>query len=78
MQHTIEAIYEDGSFRPVHRVSLEITEGQRVRIIIDDESDPESLRLAASVYDGLAGTDIDDIERIASSRSSFLSGQSHD
>jgi predicted DNA-binding antitoxin AbrB/MazE fold protein len=76
MQHTIEAIYEDGAFRPVHRVSLAITEGQRVRIIIDDEGEPEALRLVASVYNGPAGADIDDSERIALARGSFFSGKS--
>ena len=76
MQHAIEAIYENGSFRPVHRQSLAITEGQRVRITVDDESEPEALRLAASVYTGLAGADIDEIERIALARGSFFSGRS--
>jgi len=72
MQHAIEAIYENGSFRPVHRERLAIAEGQRVRITLDDEADPEVLRLALSVYDGLCDKDIEDIERISLARGSFF------
>jgi predicted DNA-binding antitoxin AbrB/MazE fold protein len=65
MERAIYAIYEHGVFRPVPRQRLAITEGQRVRITVDDEGDPEALRLAASVSDGLSGSEITDIEGIA-------------
>ena len=39
MQCAIDAVYENGTFRPIHRELLAITEGQRVQISVDD-SDP--------------------------------------
>ncbi len=72
MQHAIDAVYENGTFRPLHREMLSITEGQRVRITVDEEGDPEALRLALSVFDGLSGDDIKEIEGIALNRGSFF------
>ena len=72
MQHAIDAVYENGTFRPLHREMLSITEGQRVRITVDEDGDPEALRLAMSVFDGLSEDDIKEIEGIALERSSFF------
>jgi len=78
MQHAIDAIYENGMFRPLHRERLAITEGKRVRITVDDEGDPEALRLAVSVYDGLSDGEITEIEGIALDRRSFFGRRSDD
>ena len=75
MQHAIDAIFENGTFRPIHRELLAIPEGQRVRITVDD-GDPESLRLALSVYEGLSDDDIDEIEQIALERRTFFGSRS--
>ena len=75
MQHAIDAIFENGTFRPIHRELLASPEGQRVRITVDD-GDPESLRLALSVYDGLSDDDIDEIEQIALERRTFFGSRS--
>ena len=75
MQRAIDAIFENGMFRPVHRELLAIPEGRRVRITVDD-GDPESLRLAMSVYDGLSDDDINEIEKIAVDRSKFFNSRS--
>ena len=72
MHHAIDAIYENGSFRPVRREPLAIAEGQRVRITVDDEGDPEALRLAMSVYNGLSDNEIEEIEGIALARGNFF------
>ena len=77
MQLAIDAIYENGMFRPIRRERLAITEGKRVRITVDDGGDPEALRLAASVYDGLSDSEIAEIEKIALDRRSFF-GQRND
>ena len=78
MKHAIDAIYENGTFRPIERNAVAIADGQRVRITVDDECEPQALRLAMSVYDGLSGNDIDDIERIALDRGSFFRSRNTD
>ena len=78
MERAIDAIYENGVFRPVYRVRLAIAEGQRVRITVDDEGDPEALRLAVSVYDGLSDGEITEIEGIVLDRRSFFGQRSDD
>jgi len=77
MQHAIDAIDENGMFRPLRRERLAITERKRVRITIDDEGDYGALRLAASVYDGLSEGEITEMEGIALDRRSFF-GQRND
>jgi predicted DNA-binding antitoxin AbrB/MazE fold protein len=72
MKHAIEAIYENGLFRPVEREGIALAEGQRVRITVDDQCEPEALRLALTVYEGLSENDIEAIEEIALDRGSFF------
>lgn len=72
MKHAIDAIYENGVFRPLQQPPVAIADGQRVRITVDDTCEPEPLRLAMSVYDGLSDDDIDEIERIALDRGNFF------
>jgi len=72
MKHAILAIYENGTFRPLRRDAVAIAEGRRVQLTVDDESEPEALRLATSVYDGLSAKDIDEIEQISLDRGSFF------
>lgn len=78
MQLAIDAIYENGTFRPIRGEGLAIAEGRRVRITVDDEGDPEALRLAVSVYDGLSDGEITEIEGIALDRRSFFGQRSDD
>jgi predicted DNA-binding antitoxin AbrB/MazE fold protein len=78
MKHTINAIYENGTFRPIQRDAVPIADGQRVRIVVDDECEPEALQLAMSVYDGLSGKEIDEIEQIALDRRNFFGRRSAD
>lgn len=69
MKQTINAIYENGVFRPLK--SPKISEGQQVRLIVEATSDPtpeELLELAAQVYQGLSAEQIDEIEQIALNR----------
>lgn len=72
MTQSLEAIYENGTFRPVHPESLAISDGQLVRITVDDQPEPEALRLAARVYEGLSETEIGEIEEIALDRKRFF------
>lgn len=75
MHHTIDAVYENGMFRPLRREGLAITEGTQVRITVDDEEMPEALRLATSVYDGLSDSAIKEVEEIALDRRNFSGRQ---
>lgn len=61
---TIEAIYEDGGFRPVAPADLKLTEGQKVRLVVEPIAEPNHLlALAAQVYEGLTADQIDSIEQ---------------
>ena len=60
---TVEAVYEDGIFRPVPGQDLGLTEGQTVRIVVEPlERADEILALAAEVYAGLSDEEIEKIE----------------
>lgn len=70
---TIEAIYEDGGFRPVAPGDLKLTEGQKVRLVVEPIAEPDHLlALAAQVYEGLTAEQIDAIERHARRREDFF------
>lgn len=69
MARTIEAVYENGVFKPLESVQLE--EGQRVQVYLPYEpgsgpTTPEEvadmIRLAHSVFEGLSDQDIAEIE----------------
>ena len=73
MSETLEAIYENGVFKPLK--APRISEGQHVRLTVEtpSETSPEELlELAAQVYHGLSDKQIHDIEAIALSRADFF------
>lgn len=74
MMQTIEAIYQNGMFKPIKPISEEIEEGETVEITIKEKrlSPDEMLELAGKVYKGLSEEDINEIERIALDRSNFF------
>ena len=78
MKHVIDAIYENGTFRPMQPNIMKISEGTHGRITLEDETEPESLKLATCVYDGLSEEDIDEIEQIALNRSNFFGSRDTD
>ena len=65
MAKTVEAIYENGVFKPISPLH-NITEHKKVRLIIKDSHAGkfDILSLASTVYDGLSPKDIEDIEKI--------------
>ena len=72
MKATVEAIFEDGVFKPVERP--EIREGERVQLTVQTAAKAERedpLELAACVYRGLRPEDIDEIERVTLDRAPF-------
>jgi predicted DNA-binding antitoxin AbrB/MazE fold protein len=74
MKQTIDAVFENGSFRPLDNHSLPFSQGQRVKLIVETSFDPQEdlIELAAQVYEGLSNKEIDEIEQIALDRSDFF------
>ena len=73
MKQTMDAVYENGVFKPLKPPKL--SEGQHVRIEIETpfgKSSDDLLELAAKVYGGLSDDDIDSIEKIAHDRRDFF------
>ena len=76
MTQTIEAIYQNGIFKPLNPVSEEIEEGEKVKLVVKTESETEEvnpiMKLAENFYEGLSEEDVAEIERIALDRSNFF------
>jgi predicted DNA-binding antitoxin AbrB/MazE fold protein len=73
MTQTLEAIYENGNFRPLKAPQL--AEGQLVQLVIQSQSPAtpdDILAIAASVYEGLSEPEIQAVEQIASDRANFM------
>lgn len=73
MQQIVEAVYENGIFRPLK--SPELSEGQEVRLIIQSKNKirpDQMLQLAAEAYEGFSAEQIQDIEQIALERQNFF------
>jgi len=71
MARTVEAIFEEGVFKPLS--PLNISEHKRIKLIIEDESEEPSdiLSLASMVYNGFSPEDIVDIEKVILDRTRF-------
>ncbi len=81
MPRHIDAIFENGAFRPVGSGNLEFSDGEFVRLIVDvnyangSENLVDVLSLATRVYAGLSIDEVNDIERIAKDRTRFFSSE---
>lgn len=73
---TIEAIYQNGMFKPITPISEEIAEGERVKLVVETESDTEDvnpiMKLAENFYEGLSDEDIEEIEKVTLDRANFF------
>ncbi len=74
MTQTLDAIFEDGGFKPVDNGSLPFSEGQRVKLTVEvpSESDDNLVELAGQVYEGLSEEELGEIERLALERGNFF------
>lgn len=74
MTQTLDAVFKDGSFKPLNNGSLPFAEGQRVRLTVETpaETQDDLIELAAQIYDGLTEEEVNDIERLALDRSNFF------
>lgn len=69
----MEAVFENGVFRPLAPEDLSLADGQRVRLTVETKplsADP--LALAAAVFDGMSPEQIRQVEQIALDRSWFF------
>lgn len=58
----VEAVFQDGAFRPTRPVSSAIVEGQHVRLVVEVEAAPDVLALATAAYEGLSEAEVAEIE----------------
>lgn len=73
---TIEAIYQNGMFKPITPISEEIAEGEKVKLVVETETENEEVnpitKLAENFYEGLSEEDVEEIEKITLDRSNFF------
>lgn len=70
---TVEAIFEGGGFRLLHPSHMSLRDGQRVRLVIEQEETPDTiLELAAQVYAGLTAQARQEVEQVALERRDFF------
>lgn len=74
MIQTIEAVYQNGIFKPVTPLEENFSEGETVELTVKNKklSPDEMLKLASQVYEGLSEDEIEEIEKIALDRSNFF------
>jgi predicted DNA-binding antitoxin AbrB/MazE fold protein len=73
MQQILEAIYENGTFRPLKVPQL--AEGEMVQLVVHSQpaiTPDDILAIAASVYEGLSEDEICEVEQIAYDRTNFM------
>lgn len=70
MSQAVDAVFENGVFRLLKTPDTPLSEGQRVRLLIETPSkaDEDLIELVGEVYEGLSGEQIDEIEQIALDR----------
>ena len=71
----VNAVFENGVFRPLDPVHINVRDGDHVCLRIEGPMKPTSLDLASRVYAGLSESDIADIERIALDRTNFFGAE---
>lgn len=74
MTQTIEAVYQNGVFRPIGTISPDFVDGKAVSITINEKklTPEEMLELAGQVYEGLSDEEIEEIESVAFDRTRFF------
>lgn len=75
MKLAIDAVYKDGAFHPTMPPALPLTDGQHVRLTVEEEASSEMIGLLTDVYAGLPDDEIDAIEKIAPDRRAFFREQ---
>ena len=71
-QPPIDAVFDNGMFRPLDPVRVPVREGDQVRLHIEESTGITSLDLALRVYDGLTPDEIAEIEQVSLQRINFF------
>ena len=74
MTQTLDAVFENGSFKPLDNGSLSFSEGQCVKLTVEMPTGTQDdlIKMATQVYDGLTEEEVNEVERLALDRSSFF------
>ena len=73
IRQTLDAVFENGVFRPLEPRQVPVSEGQAVRLTVEAfDTAEEALELATRVYDGLSEQEIDEIEQLALNRGDWF------
>lgn len=72
MTQIIEAIYQNGIFKPLNPILEDITEGEKVKLVVETEEINPIMKLAENFYEGLSQEDVEEIEKVALDRSNFF------
>lgn len=76
MTQTVEAIYQNGTFRPIEPSEIPLQDGQSVRLTIESPDEARNiLELAGNVYAGLSEEEVEEVESIALDRTIFFSNR---
>ncbi|HGJ66266.1 TPA: DUF104 domain-containing protein [bacterium] len=68
-----DAIFKDGIFKPLDPKVISISEGQKVRLIVEPiDISEDILELATNVYENLSEEDIDEVEKLILNRKDFF------
>ena len=72
-ENVLDAVYENGVFRPVEPVGEGIKEGERVRLrLLTASAALRALEELTHIYDGLPEEEIEEIEKIILDRNNLF------
>ena len=73
MAQAMNAVFENGVFRPLDTMAASIPEGKVVKLLVETEpSANDPLSLAMQVYDALSPEEVREVEQIALNRDHFF------
>ena len=74
MEQVVEAVFENGSFKVVDSSTLHLSEGQKVKLTVEEPLLPKDdpVELLTKMYEGLSEQEIDEIEKIILDRRDFF------
>jgi predicted DNA-binding antitoxin AbrB/MazE fold protein len=78
-QQTLNAVYEHGTFKPLHPEDVDLVEGQQVRIIVEavqPSNEEDLLEAMFHFFDDLPQEEVREIQKIILDRRDFFGAKS--